>query len=153
MTRLTYRDATAADLGFIVGLIVADSVVPTNDEPDRPDHPRYLAALEAIERDPNQRIVIADYEGQPVGTVQLTFIPGINRLGEWRCLVEAVHIVPTHRNLGLGGEMIGWAIEQAKARGCGLVQLTSNKKRVDAHRFYERLGFKKSHEGFKLSLS
>ncbi|WP_423067296.1 GNAT family N-acetyltransferase [Devosia sp. CN2-171] len=153
MTRLTYRDATAADLGFIVSLIVEDSVVPTNDEPDRPDHPRYLAALEAIERDPNQRIVIADYEGQPVGTVQLTFIPGINRLGEWRCLVEAVHIVPTHRNLGLGGEMIGWAIEQAKARGCGLVQLTSNKKRVDAHRFYERLGFKKSHEGFKLSLS
>jgi GNAT superfamily N-acetyltransferase len=153
LTRLTYRDATAADLGFIVSLIVEDSVVPTNDEPDRPDHPRYLAALEAIERDPNQRIVIADYEGQPVGTVQLTFIPGINRLGEWRCLVEAVHIVPTHRNLGLGGEMIGWAIEQAKARGCGLVQLTSNKKRVDAHRFYERLGFKKSHEGFKLSLS
>ena len=153
MTRLTYRDATAADLGFIVSLIVEDSVVPTNDEPDRPDHPRYLAALEAIERDPNQRVVIADYEGQPVGTVQLTFIPGINRLGEWRCLVEAVHIVPTHRNLGLGGEMIGWAIEQAKARGCGLVQLTSNKKRVDAHRFYERLGFKKSHEGFKLSLS
>ena len=153
MSRLTYRDAAAADLGFIVNLIVEDSVVPTNDEPGRPDHPRYVAALEAITRDPNQRAVVAEYEGHPVGTLQLTFIPGINRLGEWRCLIEAVHIAPTHRNLGLGGEMIGWAIDQARARGCGVVQLTSNKKRLDAHRFYERLGFKKSHEGLKLSLS
>jgi GNAT superfamily N-acetyltransferase len=153
VSRLTYRDATAGDLGFIVRLIVEDSVVPTNDEPNRPDHPSYLAALEAIARDPNQQLVIAEYEGQVVGTLQLTFIPGIARLGELRCLVEAVHIASTHRNLGLGGEMISWAIEQARARGCGLMQLTSNKKRLDAHRFYERLGFKKSHEGFKLSLS
>lgn len=153
MNRLTYRDATAADLGFIVGLIFEDSVVDPTDLPGQPDHPRYLAALEAIDRDPNQRLLVAEYEGQAVGTLQLTFIPGIARLGETRCLVEAVHIVPTHRNLGLGGEMIRWAIEQARSRGCGLVQLTSNKKRLDAHRFYERLGFKKSHEGFKLSLN
>lgn len=152
MSRLTYRDATAADLGFIIRLIVDDSVVPTNDEPDHPDHPRYLAALEAIDRDPNQKLVIAEFEGQPVGTLQLTYIPGIARLGEFRCLIEAVHIVPSHRNLGLGGEMIRWSIEQARAHGCGVVQLTSNKKRLDAHRFYERLGFHKSHEGFKLYL-
>ncbi len=152
MSRLTYRDATAADLGFIVGLIVEDSVVTTSDLADQPSHPRYLAALDAIVSDPNQKLVVAEYEGQAVGTLQLTFIPGIARLGEFRCLVEAVHIVPTHRNLGLGTEMIGWAVDQARARGCGLVQLTSNKKRLDAHRFYERLGFKKSHEGFKLSL-
>lgn len=152
MSRLTYRDATAADLGFIIRLIVDDSVVPTNDEPGHPDHPRYLAALEAIDRDPNQKLVIAEFEGQSVGTLQLTYIPGIARLGEFRCLIEAVHIVPSHRNLGLGGEMIRWSIEQARAHGCGVVQLTSNKKRLDAHRFYERLGFKKSHEGFKLYL-
>lgn len=152
MTRLTYRDATAADLGFIVRLIVEDSVVATDDQPDRPDHPRYLAALAAINADRNQKLVVAELDGVPVGTLQLTFIPGIARLGETRCLVEAVHIAPTHRNLGLGSEMIGWAIAEARARGCGLVQLTSNKKRLDAHRFYERLGFKKSHEGFKLSL-
>jgi len=152
VSRLNFRDATPADLGFIAGLIVDDSVVPTNDLPDQPDHPRYLAAFAAIEADPNQRLVIAEYEGKRVGTLQLTFIPGIARLGEFRCLIEAVHIVPTHRNLGLGSEMIDWAIEQARARGCGIVQLTSNKKRLDAHRFYERLGFSKSHEGFKLAL-
>ncbi len=152
MSRLSFRDATPDDLGFIVRLIVDDNIVGTNDRPDEPNHPRYLAAFEAIAADPNQRLVIAEFEGQSVGTQQLTFIPGINRLGEIRCLIEAVHIVPTHRNLGLGGEMIGNAIEQARARGCGMVQLTSNKKRLDAHRFYERLGFKKSHEGFKLAL-
>ena len=97
-------------------------------------------------------LVVAEFEGEPVGTLQLSFIPGIARLGDTRCLIEAVHIVPTHRSLGLGSEMIRWAIDQAHARGCGLVQLTSNKKRLDAHRFYERLGFSRSHEGFKLSL-
>ena len=152
MSRLSFRDATPDDLGFIVRLIGDDNVIPTNDRPDEPAHPRDLAAFEAIAADPNPRLVIAEFEGQPVGTQQLTYIPGIARLGEQRCLIEAVHIVPTHRNLGLGGEMIGWAIEQARARGCGIVQLTSNKKRLDAHRFYERLGFKKSHEGFKLAL-
>lgn len=149
---LTYRDAAAADLGFIVRLIVDDNVVPTADRPDEPDHPRYLAALAAINADPNQRLVIAELDGAPVGTLQLTFIPGIARFGETRCLIEAVHVAPTHRNLGLGSQLIRWAIAEAKARNCGLVQLTSNKKRLDAHRFYERLGFSKSHEGFKLAI-
>jgi GNAT superfamily N-acetyltransferase len=149
---LTYRNATAADLGFIVRLIVDDNVVPTADRPEEPDHPRYLAALAAINADPNQRLVIAELDGAPVGTLQLTFIPGIARFGETRCLIEAVHVAPTHRNLGLGSQLIRWAVDQAKARNCGLVQLTSNKKRLDAHRFYERLGFSKSHEGFKLAI-
>lgn len=152
MSRLSFRDATPDDLGFIVRLIVDDNVAPSADLPDQPHHPRYIAAFDAIATDPNQQLVIAEFQGQVVGTMQLTYIPGINRLGELRSLIEAVHIAPTHRNLGLGGEMIGWAIEQARARGCGLVQLTSNKKRLDAHRFYERLGFSKSHEGFKLAL-
>ena len=152
MSRLSYRDATPDDLGFIVRLIVDDSVVPTDDRPDEPQHPRYLAAFEAIAADPNQRLVIAELDDRPIGTQQLSFIPGINRLGEWRCLIEAVHIAPERRSKGYGGEMIGWAIDEARARGCGLVQLTSNKQRLDAHRFYERLGFKKSHEGFKLAL-
>lgn len=152
MSRLSYRNATSADLGFIVGLIVDDNVAPTADRPDEPDHPRYLAALAAIDADPNQRLVVAEYEGQPVGTLQLSFIPGIARLGQFRCIIEAVHIVPTRRNLGLGGELIRWAIDQARDRDCGLVQLTSNKKRLDAHRFYQRLGFARSHEGFKLAI-
>jgi len=152
MRTLSYRDATPADLAFIVGLIAEDAVAETPDRPDEPNHPRYLAALAAIDADPNQRLLVADYDGRPAGTLQLTFIPGIARLGETRCLIEAVHIAPNLRSRGLGSQMIRWAIEEARARGCGLVQLTSNKKRIDAHRFYQRLGFAQSHEGFKYSL-
>lgn len=152
MRTLSYRDATPADLAFIIGLIFDDAVAETPDRPDEPDHPRYLAALAAIDADPNQRLLVAEYEGRPAGTLQLTFIPGIARLGESRCLIEAVHIAPDLRSRGLGSQMIRWAIEEARTRGCGVVQLTSNKKRVDAHRFYQRLGFAQSHEGFKYSL-
>ena len=152
MRTLSYRDATVADLAFIVRLIAEDAVAETPDRPDEPEHPRYLAALAAIDADPNQRLIIAEYEGRPAGTLQLAYIPGIARLGEMRCIIEAVHIAPDLRSRGLGSQMIRWAIEQARDRGCGVVQLTSNKKRVDAHRFYQRLGFAQSHEGFKYLL-
>ena len=149
---LTYRRAVEADLPFIVKLLTDDAVRATDDRPDEPFHPRYVAALRELEADPNQMMMVAVLEGETVGTIQLTFIPGISGLGTKRCLVEAVHIAPTHRSRGLGTRMIQWAIEQARDRGCGMVQLTSNKKRLDAHRFYERLGFLKSHEGFKYYL-
>ena len=87
-----------------------------------------------------------------MGTLQLTFIPGMVNRGQKRCLVEAVHVAPQHRNLGLGTALLNYAVERARAAGCGLVQLTSNKARTDAHRFYLRLGFAQSHEGFKLRL-
>lgn len=149
---LTYRRAIEADLPFIVKLLTEDAVRATDDRPDEPFHPRYVAALRELEADPNQMMMVAVLEGETVGTIQLTFIPGISALGTKRCLVEAVHIAPAHRGKGLGTQMIQWAIAQARERGCGMVQLTSNKKRVDAHRFYERLGFLKSHEGFKYYL-
>lgn len=149
---LNYRRAVEADLPFIVKLLTDDAVRATDDRPDEPFHPRYVAALRELEADPNQMMMLAVLEGEAVGTIQLTFIPGISGLGTKRCLVEAVHIAPDHRSKGLGTRMIQWAIEQARERGCGMVQLTSNKKRLDAHRFYERLGFLKSHEGFKYYL-
>ena len=149
---LTYRRAVEADLPFIVKLLTDDAVRATDDRPDEPFHPRYVAALRELEADPNQMMMLAVLKGETVGTIQLTFIPGIAGLGTKRCLVEAVHIAPAHRSRGLGTRMIQWAIEQARDRGCGIVQLTSNKKRLDAHRFYERLGFLKSHEGFKYYL-
>lgn len=150
--RLTYRKAVEADLPFIVKLLSDDAVRATDDRPDEPFHPRYVAALRELEADPNQLMMVAELDGETVGTVQLTFIPGLASLGTRRCLVEAVHIAPAHRNRGLGTEMIRWAIAQARERGCGVVQLTSNKKRLDAHRFYEKLSFLKSHEGFKYYL-
>ena len=149
---LTFRQADEADLPFIVKLLTEDAVRVTDDKPDEPFHPRYVAALRELEADPNQLMMVALLDDETVGTIQLTFIPGISSLGQKRCLVEAVHIAPAHRSKGLGSEMIQWAIAQARERGCGMVQLTSNKKRLDAHRFYERLGFLKSHEGFKLYL-
>jgi GNAT superfamily N-acetyltransferase len=150
MTGLIFRDATVADLRFILQSVVEDSVVPTGDDPANANDPRYVAALDAMRADPNQMMMIAELDGAPVGTIQLTFIPGIPGHGLWRGLIENVHITPSQRNKGFGAQMIQWAIEQSRARGCGLVQLTSNKKRLDAHRFYERLGFEKSHDGFKL---
>jgi GNAT superfamily N-acetyltransferase len=149
---LTYRKAVEADLPFIVKLLSDDAVRATDDRPDEPFHPRYVAALRELETDQNQMMMLAMLGDETVGTIQLTFIPGISGLGTKRCLVEAVHIAPAHRSKGLGSQMIQWAIDQARQRGCGMVQLTSNKKRLDAHRFYERLGFLKSHEGFKYYL-
>jgi GNAT superfamily N-acetyltransferase len=151
MNRLTYRAATAADLPFIVGIGLADAVVQLDDDPAAAD-PAYAAALAAIDADPKQELIVAQLAGESVGTLQLTYIPGIMRKGMWRGLIEAIHISPAHRNLGLGTETIRWAIELCRTRGCGVVQLTSNKKRLDAHRFYRRLGFEPSHEGFKLYL-
>lgn len=153
MPELAYRRATAADLPFIVELVTVDDVSDMRlDDASRLDDPVYAEALAAIDADPHQELYVATLGGEPVGTFQLTFLPGIMRRGMWRGLVESVHIAPAHRNQGLGGQMMQWAIARAREKGCGMVQLTSNKKRLDAHRFYRRLGFQQSHEGFKLYL-
>jgi GNAT superfamily N-acetyltransferase len=149
--RLHHRRGTPDDLPFIVRQIVEDSVVPTGDDPTASD-PHYAAAFAVIDADPNQEIWIAELDGEPVGSFQLTYIPGLMRRGMWRGQVEGVHIAPAHRNKGLGAEMMQFAVERCRERGCGVVQLTSNKKRLDAHRFHRRLGFEQSHEGFKLYL-
>jgi GNAT superfamily N-acetyltransferase len=153
MPDLTYRAATPADLPFMVALIAADDVSGVkSDDPSAPNAPHYEQALAAIAADPNQAIYVVEQNGAPVGTFQLTFIPGIMRKGMWRGLVESVHVSPEHRNQGIGKQMMAWAIERCRERGCGMVQLTSNKKRLDAHRFYRTLGFQQSHEGFKVFL-
>jgi ribosomal protein S18 acetylase RimI-like enzyme len=87
-----------------------------------------------------------------VGTLQLTFIPGISRQGMWRAVVEGVRVDRTARDRGLGQQMVEWAVARARERRCGMVQLTSDKSRRDAIRFYERLGFEATHEGMKLLL-
>lgn len=152
MIETTIRPATRDDLAFIIALIEEDSVYGSTEDAANPQAPGYLAALAAIDADPNQMLLIATLDGEPVGTFQLTFTPGISRRGAWRCTVENVHVSATHRNKRIGEQMMAWAADQARARGCAFVQLTSNKQRTDAHRFYERIGFSKSHEGFKLKL-
>jgi GNAT superfamily N-acetyltransferase len=146
---LTYRNATPEDLPFIVGLIVEDSVVATDDSVAAAREPDYDNALAAITADPNHEMFVVDNDGVPVGCFQLSYLPGLMRRGMWRGMIEVVHVSAAERNKGIGAEMMRWALERCRERGCGMVQLTSNKKRTDAHRFYVRLGFHQSHEGFK----
>ncbi|MEQ1900336.1 MAG: GNAT family N-acetyltransferase [Devosia sp.] len=120
---LTFRDARPEDLPFIIALAVEDSVVVTDDDPDDTMAPEYLAVLAAIDADPNQRFVLAEQDGEPVGTIQLSFVPGLMRRGMWRALVEQVHISAFRRNSGLGTEMMRRAIEESRKKGCGMVQL------------------------------
>lgn len=152
MSDIAIRTATLDDLPFIVGLIEADSVSGSTEDAADPMGPGYRAAFAAVDADPNQLLLIAERAGTPVGTFQLTFTPGIVRQGGWRCTIEAVHVAHDQRNQRIGQFMMEWAIDKARERGCGTVQLTSNKARTDAHRFYSRLGFTPSHEGFKLAL-
>ena len=149
---LAYRAATPADLPFIIALIVEDSVVSTGDDPADAAHPDYVNALREITGDPNEEMIIVEEDGVPVGCFQLSYLPGLMRRGMKRGQIEVVHVTETHRNRGIGGDMMRWAIERCRQNDCSMVQLTSNKKRLDAHRFYERLGFLKSHEGFKYYL-
>lgn len=147
---MIFRDATVADLPVILAMLAEDTI-PANREAD-PSDPRYLAAFEAIGADPNQRLIAAELGGRVVGTMQLSFLPGLSFTGSWRGLIEAVRIVADLRGQKLGERMIRWAVEQCRARDCKLVQLTSSAKRTDAHRFYARLGFVQSHVGMKLHL-
>lgn len=144
------RRAVSSDVAAIVGLLADDQLGATRDGGDLAP---YLRAFAAIDADPAQCLLVAcAADGDIAGTMQLTFIPGLARRGAWRAQIEAVRVARAHRSRGLGGAMISWAIADARRRGCALVQLTSDKQRQGAHRFYERLGFTASHEGFKLRL-
>lgn len=145
-----FRTATEDDLPAIVALL-ADDVIGAGRE--AADGTRaYRAAFAAIAADPRNRLIVADVDGAVAGTLQLTFIPGLSRMGAERAQIEAVRVAADHRGRGLGRQMIDWAVGEARARGCRLVQLTSDKRRTDAIRFYESLGFEATHEGLKLPL-
>ncbi len=154
MSAIQFRTATFADLPAIVALLADDPLGSTREAAGSASEldSRYVAAFRAIEADSNQQLVVADLNGEVIGTLQLSFIPGIARSGAWRGQIEAVRVAASVRSEGLGQQMFEWAIEQCRARGCQLVQLTTDKRRPDAHRFYDRLGFVASHEGYKLSL-
>lgn len=148
-----FRPATEDDVAAIVALLADDGLGRGRENPSLPLDRRYLDAFAALDADPNQLLVVAERDGAVTGCLQLTFIPGLSRLGMWRGQIEAVRVAASERGTGLGGAMVEWAIERCRERGCGLVQLTTDKTRADAHRFYERLGFVASHEGMKLSLA
>ncbi len=133
----------------IVAMLADDTLGARREQPG---DPAYLAAFASLDADPRQLLVVAELDGEPVGTLQLTFIPGLSRRGATRAQIEAVRVRADRRGSGLGQELVQWAIETARERGCVMVQLTSDNSRVDAHRFYARLGFRASHVGMKYPL-
>jgi GNAT superfamily N-acetyltransferase len=150
MSEVLIRDAVAEDVPGIVAMLADDKLGSRREDLD--DMPAYLAAFEVLAADPSQRLVVMERDGRLVGTFQLTVIPGISQKGLKRALIEAVRVDSSERGTGLGTQLMQWAVEESRRLGCGLVQLTSNAERPDAHRFYRRLGFEQSHYGFKLKL-
>lgn len=150
--KLHIRRARRDDVPSIVQLLAHDPLGKTREVAQDPLPDAYGAAFDAIDADPNQFLAVMDYDARVIGTLQLSFIPGLSRVGSWRAQVEAVRIDEAFRGHGLGEYFFQWCIDQARARHCALIQLTTDKKRIDAHRFYERLGFVASHEGMKLDL-
>ena len=147
-----FRRATREDLPRIVALIAEDQIGQTREDASTPLNGAYVEAFAAIERDANQVLAVAARDGAVIGCLQITFIPGISRQGMWRGNIESVRVARELRGQGIGRAFFDWAIARCRERGCGLVQLTMDKRRNDASRFYQSLGFTPSHEGMKLSL-
>ncbi|HEX4704191.1 MAG TPA: GNAT family N-acetyltransferase [Pseudonocardiaceae bacterium] len=143
------REARRDDVPAIVAMLADD---PLGARREQPGDPAYLAAFGEVAADPRQLLMVADVDGEPVGTLQLTFIAGLSRRGATRAQIEAVRVRSDLRGAGLGADLVRWAIDTARERGCVMVQLTSDNSRVDAQRFYRRLGFEVTHVGMKLPL-
>lgn len=151
---MSFRIATADDLPALIRMLADDAIGGAREQvsPDALD--RYRLAFEAIDRDPNHLLIVAvDGDDAPIGVLQLSLLPCLTHQGSWRAQIEGVRVESTRRGSGLGRAMIGHAIDIARTKGSTMVQLTTDKRRDGAIRFYTNLGFKASHEGMKLSLT
>lgn len=148
--KLRFRSAQLADLPTIIRMLADDFLGSQRERCEDPLPESYIKAFREIEADPNNELIVAELEGEVIGTLQLTYTPSISFQGSKRCTVESVRVDEKLRGQGIGREMMQWTIERAKENGCASIQLTTNNDRVDAHRFYESLGFSKSHIGMKL---
>ena len=152
MNDLKFRKATSADVPAIIALLADDVLGAERETLSAQPAPHYYDAFRQIDADPNQFLCVVDADGQIVGTCQLTFIPGLARNGAMRGQIEAVRVASSRRGEKIGEALFAWAMEHCRAQGCTIVQLTTDKARTDAHRFYERLGFEPSHVGYKAKL-
>jgi GNAT superfamily N-acetyltransferase len=150
---IQFRVATAKDLNRIVQMLADDELGKTRERYETPLPESYIKAFESIDADPNNELIVACRDEEIIGVLQITFTPYLTHQGSWRATIEGVRTASTERGQGVGSKLIEWAIERAKERGCQLFQLTTDKQREDALRFYERLGFKATHEGLKMKLS
>ncbi|MDH3856564.1 MAG: GNAT family N-acetyltransferase [Gammaproteobacteria bacterium] len=149
---LDFRKATENDISYLVNLLADDDLGLQREDISMPLNQSYIDAFHSIDRDPNNELTVVESNAELVGMLQLTFIPYLTHTGSWRCLIEGVRIARNYRGKGLGSEFIRWAIKRARDKNCRIVQLTSDKQRPGALRFYESLGFQATHEGFKLKI-
>jgi GNAT superfamily N-acetyltransferase len=154
MTRpnIRFRLANRADVPFIVRMLADDELGSQRERYEDPLPEAYYSAFEQIENDPNHELIVAERNGEVIGTLHLMFLPSISYQGGLRAQIESVRVDKRFQSLGIGSAMMQWSMQRARQRGAHIVQLTTHKTREDAHRFYERLGFKGSHLGMKLSL-
>jgi ribosomal protein S18 acetylase RimI-like enzyme len=149
---LKFRQATREDLPEIVRMLADDFLGSQRERYENPLPESYIKAFEEIEADKNNELIVADADGAIVGSLQLTLTPSISFQGGRRATVESVRVDEKLRGRGIGRELMLYAIDRAREAGCISMQLTTNAERADAHRFYEKLGFNKSHLGMKLNL-
>jgi GNAT superfamily N-acetyltransferase len=149
---LDFRKATENDISNLVDMLADDVLGAKRENISKPLHQSYVDAFQSIEKDPNNELIVVESNVQLVGMLQLTFIPYLTHTGSWRCLIEGVRIAKNYRGQGFGTKFIRWAIKRARQRNCKIVQLTTDKQRPDALRFYESLGFQATHEGLKLKI-
>lgn len=152
---ITIRQARREDVSRIASLIMLGAAKPTMSAAEieaEAAHPGYEEAFAAVLASPDNTLFVAEQAGTVIGTFQVTLIPGLVARGRRRAKIESVHVAPERRAQGIGAVMMRHAVGFAREHGAGLVELTSNKDRIDAHRFYRNLGFEQSHEGFKLPL-
>jgi GNAT superfamily N-acetyltransferase len=150
---LVFRRALRDDVPAIVRMLAYDALGAKREALVSPLPESYYGAFEAIDRDANNELVVAELDRRIIGVLQITFIPYMTYRGSWRALIEGVRVDSEVRSSGIGRKLFTWAIDRARQRNCHLVQLTSDKARPDAIRFYESLGFVASHEGLKLHLN
>ena len=146
------RFATLDDLAEIVRMLADDFLGGTREKPDETISENYIRSFQEIDNDPNNELMVAELDGNIVGTFQLIYTPSLSFQGGKRCTIESVRVGSSLRGQGIGREMMLLAIARAKDKGCVSMQLTTHKGRENAHRFYERLGFENTHFGMKLKL-
>jgi ribosomal protein S18 acetylase RimI-like enzyme len=148
---VTIRPARRGDVAIIVAMLADDALGSSRERIEDPLPPSYLQAFEAVERDANIQLVVAqDGDGAVIGCLQLCILPGLSSQGASRALIEDVRVASHCRSRGIGEQLVQWAVKEARSRGCRLVELLTHNTRVDAQRFYERLGFARSHVGMTL---
>ena len=147
---VTIRRARHDDVAAIVEMLADDHLGRARERLEHPLPASYREAFERLDADPNITLVVAEETGRVVGSLQLCILPGLSSQGASRGLIEDVRVASDRRSRGIGEQLVQWAVSEARARGCRLVELLTHQTRVDAQRFYERLGFTKSHVGMTI---